>query len=79
MVGYLQYVARFERPYDWITTLPEQYHALDPAAITEAAQMLHPDALTWVVVGDLAKIESKVRDLALERVEVWDSEGHRTR
>jgi predicted Zn-dependent peptidase len=79
MVGYLQYVARFDRPYDWITTLPTQYRALDPAAITEAAQMLHPDALTWVIVGDLAKIEDKVRALDLGPMEVRDPEGRRIR
>ncbi|WP_084250342.1 M16 family metallopeptidase [Sphingomonas mali] len=79
MVGYLQYVNRFGRPYDWITTLPAKYTNLRPAAVTDIAQLLHPDTLTWVVVGDLSKIEAKVKALNLGPVEVWDPEGHRLR
>jgi zinc protease len=79
LVGYLQYVNRFGRPYDWITTLPGAYAALKPETITTSAQLLHPDAMTWVVVGDLSKIEAKVRALKLGNVEVWDAEGHKLR
>jgi zinc protease len=79
MVGYLQYVNRFGRPYDWITTLPGAYAALKPDTITASAQLLHPEAMTWVVVGDLSKIEAKVRGLNLGSVEVWDAEGHKLR
>ena len=79
MVGYLQYVNRFGRSYDWITTLPAQYAGLRASTITDTAQLLHPDALTWVVVGDLSKIETKVKTLNLGSVEVWDAEGHRLR
>lgn len=79
LVGYLQYVNRFGRPYDWITTLPGAYAALKPETITASAQILQPDAMTWVVVGDLSKIEAKVRALNLGPVEVWDAEGHKLR
>lgn len=79
LVGYLQYVNRFGRPYDWITTLPGAYAALKPETITASAQILQPDAMTWVVVGDLSKIEGKVRALNLGPVEVWDAEGHKLR
>jgi len=79
MVGYLQYVNRFGRPYDWITTLPTKYAGLRTETITGTAQMLHPDALTWVVVGDLAKIEPRIRALKLGEVEVWDAEGRKLR
>lgn len=79
MVGYLQYVNRFGRSYDWITTLPAQYAALRTDTITNTAQLLHPDAMTWVIVGDLSKIEEKVRALKLGPVEVWDAEGHKLR
>ncbi|HWU94793.1 MAG TPA: insulinase family protein, partial [Sphingomonas sp.] len=79
MVGYLQYVNRFGRSYDWITTLPAQYAALKPETITGSAQLLHPDAMTWVIVGDLSKIEARVRALNLGTVEVWDAEGRKLR
>jgi len=79
-VRYLRYVNRFDRPYDYITTLPAKYAALKPETITQTADAtLHPDALTWVVVGDLEKIEPKVRALNMASVEIWDAEGHKLR
>jgi zinc protease len=35
--------------------------------------------MTWVVVGDLSRIEAKVRALKLGEVEVWDTKGHKLR
>ena len=40
-----------------------------------APRLIHPDALTWVVVGDLSKIEAKVRALNLGEVTVLDADG----
>ena len=79
MVGYLRYVSRFDHPYEWITTLPERYATATPATVTNAAALLHPEAMTWVVVGDLSKIEAGIRSLGLGAVEVWDAEGRRLR
>jgi zinc protease len=36
---------------------------------------LKPDALTWVVIGDLSKIEAPVRKLGLGDVQVLDADG----
>jgi zinc protease len=33
------------------------------------------DALTWVIVGDLATIEAPIRQLGLGTVQVLDSDG----
>ena len=38
--------------------------------------MIHPDALTWVIVGDLSKIEAPVRALNLGEVHVIDADGN---
>ncbi len=38
-----------------------------PAA---AAEVVHPDQLVWVIVGDLSKIEAGVRELNLGEVKV---------
>ncbi|MBA3941867.1 MAG: peptidase M16 [Sphingopyxis sp.] len=79
-VSYLQYVSLYDKPYDYLTTLPAKYGALTPAAVTKAAdEMLRPDAMSWVIVGDLSKIEAKVRALSLGPVEVWDAEGRKLR
>ena len=51
--------------------------AMTPAKLTAAAQKLvHPDALTWVIVGDLSKIEAGVRKLNLGDVKVLDADGN---
>ena len=40
-----------------------------------AGRLIHPDALTWVVVGDLSKIEAPVRALNFGEVTVIDADG----
>jgi zinc protease len=57
-----------DRYYD---TYPAKVEALTldqiPAA---AAEVVHPEQLVWVIVGDLAKIEAGVRELNLGEVKV---------
>jgi hypothetical protein len=40
-----------------------------------AKEIIHPDQLTWVIVGDLAKIEAPIRALNLGQVQVLDADG----
>jgi zinc protease len=50
--------------------------ALTPADVNASAgRLIHPDALTWFVVGDLAKIEKPVRALNIGEVTVIDTDG----
>ncbi|MBB3033607.1 M16 family metallopeptidase [Alteriqipengyuania lutimaris] len=75
MVGYLQYVDRFNHPVNWIETLPDRYASMTPGRITQVSSLLDPEAMTWVIVGDLSKIEDDVRRLGLGRVEVRAPDG----
>ncbi|MEP7244116.1 MAG: pitrilysin family protein [Gammaproteobacteria bacterium] len=53
-----------------------EVNAMTPAKLAAAAQKLvRPEALTWVVVGDLSKIEASVRKLNLGEVQVLDADG----
>ena len=36
---------------------------------------IDPSRVTWVVIGDLAKIEQPIRDLKLGEVQVLDADG----
>ena len=55
----------------------DKVEALSPADLqTAAAQLIHPDALTWVVVGDLAAIEAPIRKLSIGEVKVLDADGN---
>ena len=50
--------------------------ALTPADVNAvSARLVHPDSMTWVIVGDLAKIEKPVRALNFGEVTVLDAEG----
>ncbi|MEO8016927.1 MAG: pitrilysin family protein [Pseudomonadota bacterium] len=50
--------------------------ALSTADVNKsAARLIHPGALTWVVVGDLSKIEAKVRALNFGEVTVLGTDG----
>ena len=47
----------------------------DPQVQAAAKEIIKPEALTWVIVGDLRKIEKDVRALNLGEVKVLDAEG----
>ncbi|MEL1263304.1 pitrilysin family protein [Pseudoxanthomonas putridarboris] len=66
---------RFGRPDDYILQYKARNEAIGPADVTAAARRLQPQSLTWVVVGDLAKIEQPVRALQLGEVQVLDADG----
>ncbi|MES2489103.1 MAG: pitrilysin family protein [Pseudomonadota bacterium] len=67
-------------PDSYYNDLVGKVNELTPAALASAAnKLIHPDALTWIVVGDLSKIEAPVRQLNLGEVTVLDSEGRKLR
>jgi zinc protease len=51
-------------------------NALTPAMVNESSgRLIHPESLTWVIVGDLSKIEKPVRALNFGEVTVLDADG----
>lgn len=76
VMGALTDIVEFHRPDDWIQTLKARTEAQTVAGVEAAAkQVIHPDALTWVVVGDLGKVGQSVRALDIGPVEVLDADG----
>jgi predicted Zn-dependent peptidase len=76
VMGALQDIALYDRPDDWVQTEKARIEALtDPQVQAAARQVIHPDHLTWVIVGDLKKIEAPVRALNLGKVQVLDADG----
>ncbi|MGB4859404.1 MAG: pitrilysin family protein, partial [Dokdonella sp.] len=62
VLGTLAKNAQYDRPDDYITTLKQRIDAQKAAGIEAAAKEIYkPDALTWVVVGDLKQIEKPIR------------------
>jgi predicted Zn-dependent peptidase len=70
----------FGLPYDYAEDTAARIEAVSLDAVNKRARaVIHPDKLTWVVVGDLSQIEEKVRSLNYGPVEVWDGFGNRIR
>jgi zinc protease len=41
-----------------------------------AKEVIHPDQLVWVIVGDRAKIEPGIRELNLGEIHFIDADGN---
>jgi predicted Zn-dependent peptidase len=72
----MQGIALYNRPDDYVQTLKSRIEAQSDASVEAAAkQLIHPDQLTWVIVGDLKTIEAPIRALKLGDVQVLDADG----
>ncbi|HNV79738.1 MAG TPA: hypothetical protein PKH66_09840, partial [Thermomonas sp.] len=60
---------------DYVFKRKAEIEAMTPAQVDVAAKALDPNALTWVVVGDLSKTEQVVRALNLGEVTILDADG----
>ncbi len=68
---------RFARPDDYVSSLPGQFRTLSLEQIRATGdQVLRPSALTWVIVGDAAKIRGSLDKLKLAPVQAMDSDGN---
>jgi zinc protease len=66
-------------PDDYFNTYVQKVNAVTPEAEKALAEkLIAPDRMTWVVVGDLAKIEPTVRALNLGEVQRIDVDGRPT-
>ena len=62
-----------DRYYDTFADRVRSQTIEDVAGV--AAEVLHPDQLVWVVVGDRSKIEPGLRELKLGEIKLIDTEG----
>jgi predicted Zn-dependent peptidase len=76
VLGALSEIVQYSRPDDYVQTLKARTQAVtQPDAQGAIEEIIKPKALTWVIVGDLKKIEQPVRALKLGDVEVIDGNG----
>ena len=77
--SYLQ-ILQFGLPDDYYNALVPKIEGLKPADVNAAIKRIdQPDTLTWVVVGDLGKIEAPIRKLGWGAVQVLDADGRTLR
>ena len=68
---------RFGRSDDYVPGLKDRYEGLNLENIQGAAEeVMHPEQLIWVIVGDRAEIESQISELGLGDLEVMDTNGN---
>jgi zinc protease len=69
-------LVQFGLPDDYYDTYAGKVRALKTSDVNQAAkEVVRPDNLTWIVVGDRAKIESGVRELGLGEFHLMDTDG----
>ena len=69
-------LVQFGLPDDYYDTYAGKVRALKTNDVNQAAkEVVRPDNLTWIVVGDRAKIESGVRELNLGEFHLMDTDG----
>jgi zinc protease len=77
VLGQVQSIVTYHRPDDYIQTFKHRVEAQKDADIQAAAkEIVQPNSLTWVIVGDRKQIEQPVRALNLGTVQVLDADGN---
>jgi len=77
-VGYsILDILQYGWPDNYYDTMASKIRALKTSDLDAAAkQVLHPESMVWLVVGDRAKIEQGVKELGIGKVHFIDAEGH---
>jgi predicted Zn-dependent peptidase len=66
VMGGMEANVLYHRPDDYYETLASRYRALTPASMDAAAKAaIDPAKLTWVVVGDAAKVKPQLETLGI--------------
>jgi predicted Zn-dependent peptidase len=67
---------RYNRPDDYVEMRLAEVNGLKPTDVQAvASKYFNPDALTWLVIGDLTKIKSKIEALNIGPITVLDNNG----
>ena len=70
-------MVQHELPEDYFHTYAQQVRGLDVDQVTEAArEVIQPDRLVWVVVGDRATIEPSLQGFTSGAIRMIDADGN---
>ena len=74
--GALQDIVVFSLPENYFETYAEKVNALNLDQIkTVAKEIVHPDQMVWIVVGDQAKIQKGIDELGFGEIHKMSPEG----
>ena len=70
-------MVQYDLPENYYNLYARHVRALDQAQVSEAAsEVIRPESLVWVVVGDRSKVEPGLRSLGLGDVALIDADGN---
>lgn len=73
----LSSLARFNRPDDYLITWGNKVNSLKLTEVREAAkEVLHPEKLTWIIIGDRKTVEPQLKALKLKNIKILDRDGN---
>ncbi len=76
VLGTLAYMVNYQRPDNYVATLKSSIESQQDAEVIAAAKKYYrPEQITWVIVGDLQKIEVAIRALNIGEIKVIDADG----
>jgi len=77
VLGSLEEIVQYGLPDDYYQKYPGLVQKLTMADLSKAAaKTIHPQSVIWIIVGDRAKIEPKIRELGFSRISVIDADGN---
>jgi len=76
VLGTIGNIARYGRPDDFVSWRKARIEQMTPAGVQQVASAtFKPQSMTWIVVGDRAKIEAGIRALNIGELTVLDADG----
>ncbi len=79
VLGAVSGIVSYGWPDDHVLREQDRIEAMTVEQVRAAAGIIDPNAMTWVIVGDLSKIEEPVRALGLGEVVVLGADGQALR
>jgi zinc protease len=77
VLGSLEEIVQYGLPDDYYQKYPGFVQKLTMADLSKAAaKTVHPESVTWIIVGDRAQIEPKIRELGFSEVVIIDADGN---
>jgi zinc protease len=77
VLGSLEEMVEYGLADDYYQKYPGLVQKLTIADLTKAAvKTVHPESVVWIIVGDRAQIEPKIRELGFTQITVIDADGN---
>ena len=77
VAGSIMEMITYGLPDDYFRTYPQKVRDLSLAGVAKAAKdVLRPENIVWIVVGDRAKIEEGIRKLGFASINLIDADGN---